>query len=93
MKERGHSQFSCFVIGEGALVIECCDLLLNRRHLVLGVAASNPEIIRWARERDIRSLDPGEDLVAAFKTVPFDYLFSIANRCLATRACTLHPGH
>jgi len=79
MKERGHSQFSCFVIGEGALVIECCDLLLNRRHLVLGVAASNPEIIRWARERDIRSLDPGEDLVAAFKAVPFDYLFSIAN--------------
>src|SRR5436309_3219257 len=79
MKEPGHSQFSCFVIGEGALVIECCDLLLNRRHLVLGVAASNPEIIRWARERDIRSLDPGEDLVAAFKAVPFDYLFSIAN--------------
>ena len=82
---------SCFVIGDGALTIQCCDLLLGRGHQVFGVVASNPEIIRWARERRITLLDPAEDLVAAFKASPFDYLFSIANMRLIPKEILALP--
>src|SRR5439155_12124948 len=54
-------------------------ILLTSWHMVLEGTASNTESIRREQVRDNRSLDPGEDLVAAFKAVPFDYLFSIAN--------------
>src|SRR5436190_575338 len=41
----GHSQFSCLVIGEGALTVQCCDILLSRGHDVTAIVTSNPEII------------------------------------------------
>jgi hypothetical protein len=34
------NQFSCFVIGEGTLPIQCAELLLGRGHEILGVIAS-----------------------------------------------------
>jgi len=87
----GHRRFSCFVIGEGALTIQCCDILISRGHEVLGIVASNPEIIRWAKERSVGPLDLAEDLVVALKARPFDYLFSIANMRLLPKAVVALP--
>src|SRR3989441_6520094 len=86
-----YNQFSCFVIGEGALTVQCCDILLNRGHEVLGIVTSNPEIIRWAQERSVRPLDPTGDLEDAFTGRPFDYLFSIANMRVLPKAIVALP--
>ena len=87
----GHSQFSCLVIGEGALTVQCCDILLSRGHDVTAIVTSNPEIIQWARERSVRLLDPAEDVVAAFKGRAFDYLFSIANMRMLSKETVALP--
>jgi hypothetical protein len=34
------NQFSCFLIGEGTLPIQCAELLLERGHEILGVIPS-----------------------------------------------------
>ncbi len=34
------NQFSCFIIGEGTLLIQCAELLLERGHEILGVISS-----------------------------------------------------
>ena len=34
------SSFSCFIIGEGTLPIQCAELLLERGHEILGVISS-----------------------------------------------------
>src|SRR5438552_7517628 len=87
----GHSQFSCLVIGEGALTVQCCDILLSRGHDVTAIVTSNPEIIDWARERSVRLLDPADDVVAAFKGRTFDYLFSIANMRILSKEIVALP--
>src|SRR5437773_76866 len=87
----GHSQFSCLVIGEGALTVQCSDILISRGHEVTAIVTSNPEIIQWARERSVRLLDPAEDVVAAFKGRAFDYLFSIANMRMLSKETVALP--
>src|SRR5438270_1095217 len=70
---------SCFVIGSDALLVECAEILLRQGHDVRGVISSAPRIVRWARERGLSAVDPGQGYVEALARAPFDYLFSITH--------------
>jgi natural product biosynthesis luciferase-like monooxygenase protein len=73
------STFSCFLIGETTLPISCAEVLLEEGHSVRGVISADPDVTRWAHQRDIPRYDPGMDLAELLGREPFDYLFSVNN--------------
>ena len=73
------NQFSCFVIGEGTLPIQCAELLLERGHKIFGVISSDALISSWAKRKDIPHIQQTDNLIAFLSQQPFDYLFSIVN--------------
>ena len=76
-----HESFSSYIVGEGTLLIQCAEILLERGHQIHGIISANVGISNWARQRDLTVIAPRpkENLVAALSEKPFDYFFSIAN--------------
>jgi len=71
--------FSCFVIGQDTLLIECTEILLAHGHEIKGVISSSPRILAWASEKGLSTVDPRADYVESLRREPFDYLFSITH--------------
>ncbi len=78
--------FSCFLIGEGTLLIRCAEILVNRGHAVNGVISSDQNVHSWAQERNLSLMDPGTgDIIRFLSQQPFDYLFSIVNPLILSK--------
>jgi amino acid adenylation domain-containing protein len=74
------NKFSCFIIGEGTLPIQCGENLLDRKHTLYGIISSDVAVHNWAREKGIPHTEPkNKDIVTFLSQHPFDYLFSIVN--------------
>src|SRR6266571_8759496 len=74
------NKFSCFILGEGTLPIQCAEILLDREHAIYGIISSDVAVHDWARERELPHIDPkNRGIVAFLRQHPFDYLFSIVN--------------
>ncbi|HLM47114.1 MAG TPA: formyltransferase family protein, partial [Myxococcaceae bacterium] len=71
--------FSCFVIGEGSLLLQCGEQLLGNGNDLRGVISRDPTVRQWAKENGLPWADPQSDLRAFLGVAPFDYLFSITN--------------
>ncbi|MCX5899513.1 MAG: formyltransferase family protein, partial [Proteobacteria bacterium] len=74
--------FSCFVIGETTLTLQCCEKLLERGHSILGVISPNPDIAAWAKSRCIPCDEPPLGFNGLLHSHPCDYLFSIVNNAV-----------
>src|SRR5687768_8537409 len=72
-------QFSCMLIGSGSLLTQCAAILQQGKHKIAGIISSNPEVSRWASERDVPCVDPAADVRSVLQQAPFDYRFSIIN--------------
>jgi amino acid adenylation domain-containing protein len=72
-----NGKFSCYIIGDGALLIACGELIIDSGHDIYGVISSNPLIREWAEDKGIKCVDHGSDYSEFLKQEPFDYLFSI----------------
>ncbi|ODS52344.1 MAG: hypothetical protein ABS36_17290 [Acidobacteria bacterium SCN 69-37] len=70
---------SAWFIGEGSLLARCADVYLTAGHAILGVASSDPAVVRWAGSHAIPVVPAGPGLAAHLAAQPFDYLFSIVN--------------
>ncbi len=69
-------RFSCVVLGEQSLLIQCCEALLERGHRVEAVVSEQRQIVDWCAQRAI----PCFGDFAALRELPrCDYLFSITN--------------
>ena len=71
---------TCYVIGADSLLIECGEILLREGFGVLGIITSTDRLRAWAQERELKVIDPSDDLAARLGQTPFDYLFSITQR-------------
>ncbi|KPC80753.1 amino acid adenylation domain-containing protein [Streptomyces sp. NRRL S-4] len=71
--------FSCVVIGEETLLVECTRLLVARGHTVAAVVSPSAELLDWAEGEDLTAVPFGTDLAERLAPLRFDYLFSIAN--------------
>lgn len=81
---RDITSFSCYLIGEDDLVIQCGDILLSQGHRILGIISPNSQIQDWALDYNItyfNSLSSAENSLASTE---FDYLFSIVNSYILT---------
>lgn len=73
---------SCYLLGEGTLLIQCAEVLLGGGHAIHGVISSEPAVVRWASGKGIPRIAASEDQVAFLGRQPFDYLFSIINHSI-----------
>ncbi|MEU9791345.1 amino acid adenylation domain-containing protein [Streptomyces sparsogenes] len=71
--------FSCVVVGEEALLVECTRLLRERKHTVAAVVSPSAELRAWAEAEGLPAVPFGPDLAERLAPLRFDYLFSIAN--------------
>ncbi len=80
-----HNQFSCFLIGEGTLPIQCAEFLLKRGHQIFGIISQGNAISDWAKGKDIPHIQTPDSLIAFLSQKPFDYLFSIVNSSVLSK--------
>ena len=71
--------FTTLIIGEGALLIACAEILLRSGDSILGVVSATEAIREWALQQKILCASHLDEAVAALDGQGFDYLFSIAN--------------
>ena len=72
-------QFSCFIIGEGSLPIQCAEMLLQHDHRLVGMISADSDLRQWAQQHNGPVYYPSDDLFSLMEKQPFDYLFSINN--------------
>jgi amino acid adenylation domain-containing protein len=86
------NKFSCSIIGEGTLPIQCAEILLDCKHTIYSMISSDVAVHDWARERGIPHIDPkNKDLVTFLSQYPFDYLFSIVNMFIFSKEVLALP--
>ena len=73
------SAFSCLLIGDKFLLIQCGEILRGRGHRIVAVVTHNPQVRAWAAGHDLRISAPDKTLAARLESVSFDWLFAIAN--------------
>ncbi len=86
------SSFSCIVIGNESLLIQCSEILLQRGHRIEAVVTRNPEIRAWAEAAGLRSEAQGAGLAGRLDPRTFDWLFSIANLEIIPQALLARAG-
>ena len=80
------SHFSCVVLGNESLLIQCAERLLQGGDRVSAVITGNPDIRSWAVGKGLRVEAPGEGLAERLSNLSFDWLFSIANLSVIPQA-------
>src|SRR5258705_894974 len=71
--------FSTVIIGEGALLIPCAEILLRQNQEIQAIVSANEAIQEWAREQNIRWVSRQDEVLSSMEERSFDFLFSIAN--------------
>lgn len=71
--------FSCAIIGQGKLTINCADLLLAAGNSICGIVTANAEVRDWAKQKNIPSIAPSDNQMDFLTQFDFDFLFSIIN--------------
>jgi natural product biosynthesis luciferase-like monooxygenase protein len=70
--------FTCVLMGEESLIIQCGELLYARGHRIRLVVSENTAVVDWASTKKIATVAP--DLLAdAIPAIAFDWFFSIGN--------------
>ena len=54
--------FSCIVMGNESLLIQCSEAALERGNTIHAVVTRNPDVEAWARRKGLRVEAPGRDL-------------------------------
>ncbi|MBA4266190.1 MAG: peptide synthetase, partial [Comamonadaceae bacterium] len=80
------SSFSCVVMGNESLLIQCAERLLQGGDRINAVVTRNADIRSWAVHHGLRVEAPGEGLAERLAGVDFDWLFSIANLSVIPQA-------
>ena len=71
--------FSCYVMGQGPLLVECVKRLVGRSVRVNGIITDHLPTRSYAEATHIPCIDPRLPLTDTLAQKPFDYLFSIVN--------------
>jgi folate-dependent phosphoribosylglycinamide formyltransferase PurN len=71
--------FSCFVVGEGVLVLNCLEILLEQGCHLLGTYSADRSVQAWAAANSIAQTDDRSNFEKQMLNSEYDYLFSINN--------------
>ncbi|MBP6952743.1 MAG: AMP-binding protein, partial [Alphaproteobacteria bacterium] len=71
--------FSCYLINETSLGIQCAEEILKEGHYLLGIISPDPKTHLWALEKGVPYLATLEEFITLNPYKTFDYLFSVVN--------------
>jgi amino acid adenylation domain-containing protein len=71
--------FSCFVVGEGALVLSCLEILLEQDCQILGACSIDRPIQAWATKNNVICTEDTTIFEQQIFSSEYDYLFSLNN--------------
>jgi len=70
---------TCVLLGNGSLLSQCGNLLLDRGHRISAVVTSNDDVASWAAERGLVRLETNAVIRDGLTGIDCDWFFSIAN--------------
>jgi natural product biosynthesis luciferase-like monooxygenase protein len=73
------SSLSCFVVGDGVVVISCVEVLLQQGWQVLGIYSADGSLQEWSQAHEIPHPTVRSTFQAQILDSEYDYLFSINN--------------
>lgn len=71
-------KYSCYLIGEDHLIVECARILIAHDFIVLGIISSFEPVIDWTLHNNVPHFDPQNNLTSILNH-EFDYLISAVN--------------
>jgi amino acid adenylation domain-containing protein len=77
--------FSCYIIGDDNITLQCASIILASKHKLLGLVSSSKSIKKWCIANSATYFVSIDDFSKAQKDTTFDYLFSIANGEILTK--------
>ncbi|MEZ5702031.1 MAG: LLM class flavin-dependent oxidoreductase [Burkholderiaceae bacterium] len=80
------SNFSCVLMGNESLLIQCAEKLIQGGDTIGAVITRSPEIRAWAKGLGIRTDQSDAGLSERLGDLAFDWLFSIANLSVIPQA-------
>ncbi len=86
---RPNAPLKCAFVGDETLAIQCATIALDQGLAVVVMASSHPQVLDFAAERGINSIDlrtAGADLAEALRAHDFDVLLSTAYLSLLPKA-------
>jgi amino acid adenylation domain-containing protein len=73
------TNFSCFVVGEGTLVLCCLEILLAQHCQIQGIFSADRFVQQWATAHSIAQTEDRSNFEKQLLNSEYDYLFSINN--------------
>jgi amino acid adenylation domain-containing protein len=70
---------TCYLVGNGAVALACCEALLEARYRLLGVCSFDGSLRSFAEAHGVPHLDSRDALKRELVGQPHDYLFSVNN--------------
>ncbi|MBT5390184.1 MAG: peptide synthetase, partial [Alphaproteobacteria bacterium] len=78
------SRFSCYIITDSTLGIQCAEHLLQKKHKIFGIVSQNQLVSAWCKKHDIPLINFLHTFEDFAHQKNFDYLFSIVNSHILT---------
>ncbi|XXX81264.1 amino acid adenylation domain-containing protein [Sorangium sp. So ce134] len=88
---RSAAEFAVYVIGQTTLPVQCCEILRERGHRVLGVISDDVTVADWARARGVACHAPDQPLTPLLAAQPYDLLLSIVNPLVLSEEALATP--
>jgi methionyl-tRNA formyltransferase len=83
--------FSCYIINETSLGLQCAEALFKEGHEILGMISTHKDTVAWVTKQNIPLYSSLEDFKASTSSKTFDYLFSIVNRKIIKKELLAYP--
>ena len=85
--------FSCYLIGDDHLLIQCAEILLKKGGRILGIISPLEAAQKTARVHDIKHYTSLNEATESLRTTDFDYLFSIINSAIIPKELIERARH
>ncbi len=73
------TNFSCYLIGDDHLLVQCAEVILDKGHHILGIISPLEAAKNFTSAHHIAYFESLEEASGSLFTTEFDYLFSIIN--------------
>lgn len=83
--------FSCYIIGDNSITLQCANIVLNSGHTLLGVISPVEKIKLWCIENSINYIEDVKEFEKNHKGENFDFLFSIDNSEILSKEILSFP--
>ncbi len=88
-----NNAFSCFIVGDDNLTLQCAKTLIEQGHRVLGLVSPSKHVKEWCERKSMFHIQRIKDFNLYFGNVEFDYLFSIVNGQIVPNDILKRPRH